>query len=113
MCLQDTTGGLKAVMVWFHGGAYVAGFNNQYPGHFLAANDIIIVVPNYRMDAFGEYLSNLTIELTIISLVDGFRLYKKGIGIKVLYFRCCYPSSRQLFNSISRTVLNLWKVDNS
>ena len=42
------------VMVFFHGGGYESGGNIQYPGHFLAARDVIIVVPNYRLGIFGE-----------------------------------------------------------
>jgi len=41
------------VVVWFHGGGYTGGGNIQYPGHFLAARDIIVVVPNYRLGVFG------------------------------------------------------------
>jgi len=41
------------VMVWFHGGGYQGGGNIQYPGHFLAARDVIVVVPNYRVGVFG------------------------------------------------------------
>ena len=42
-------------MVWFHGGAYVSGHNAQYPGHFLAANDVVVVVVNYRVDIMGKH----------------------------------------------------------
>jgi len=45
------------VVVWFHGGAYTAGGNIQYPGHFLATHDIIVVVPNYRLGVFGQHYS--------------------------------------------------------
>jgi len=41
------------VLVWFHGGGYVGGGNIQYPGHFMAARDVIVVVPNYRLGVFG------------------------------------------------------------
>jgi len=41
------------VMVWFYGGGYTGGGNIQYPGHFLAARDVIVVVPNYRVGVFG------------------------------------------------------------
>jgi carboxylesterase type B len=50
------TEGPLAVMVWFHGGGYVGGGNIQYPGHFLAAKGVIVVVPNYRLDSFGNQL---------------------------------------------------------
>lgn len=42
------------VMVFFHGGAYQSGAGIQYPGHFLSARDIILVVPNYRMGIIGK-----------------------------------------------------------
>ena len=42
------------VMVWFHGGGYVGGGNIQYPGHFLASHDVVVVVPNYRLNVFGQ-----------------------------------------------------------
>jgi len=41
------------VLVWFHGGGYTGGGNIQYPGHFLATRDTIVVVPNYRLGVFG------------------------------------------------------------
>ena len=40
-------------MVWLHGGAFIGGGNIQYPGHFLAAQDVVVIVPNYRLNAFG------------------------------------------------------------
>jgi len=43
-----------AVMVWFYGGAFNSGGNIQYPGHFLAARDVVVVTVNYRVDIFGE-----------------------------------------------------------
>ncbi len=50
---QDTSGSY-AVMVWWHGGAFTSGGNIQYPGYFLAARDVVVVVPNYRLGAMGE-----------------------------------------------------------
>jgi len=49
----ETATGSLPVMVWFHGGAYTGGGHIQYPGHFLAARDTIVVVPNYRLGVFG------------------------------------------------------------
>ena len=51
--LQDMSGGPYPVMVWLHGGGNVMGANIQYPGHFFADKDVVIVVPNYRLDIFG------------------------------------------------------------
>ena len=43
-----------AVMVFLFGGGFVAGGNNPYNGSTLARNQqICVVVPNYRVDAFG------------------------------------------------------------
>ena len=51
--LQDMSGGPYPVMVWLHGGYNEVGANIQYPGHFIADKDVVIVVPNYRLDIFG------------------------------------------------------------
>ena len=53
--LQDTSQGPYPVMVWFHGGGYTGSGNVQYPGHFIAGHDVVMVVPNYRLGAFGEF----------------------------------------------------------
>jgi len=45
--------GLLPVLIWFHGGGYVAGGSIQYPGHFMAALDVIVVSINYRLGIFG------------------------------------------------------------
>ena len=52
------SGGPYPVMVWFHGGAYSASANIQYPGYFAAAEDTVIVVPNYRLGALGFASTN-------------------------------------------------------
>ena len=41
-------------MVFLHGGGHQSGANIQYPGHFLADRDVVIVVPNYRLNIFGK-----------------------------------------------------------
>lgn len=42
------------VMVWIHGGAFVAGGSVQYPGHKLAQDhNVIVVTMNYRLGALG------------------------------------------------------------
>lgn len=50
---SDLSKGPYPVMVWLHGGGYVSSANVQYPGHFLAAKDVVVVVPNYRIGIFG------------------------------------------------------------
>ncbi|WP_368496947.1 carboxylesterase/lipase family protein [Herbiconiux sp. A18JL235] len=63
------TGDLKPVMVWIHGGAYVAGSNAQplFDGTHLVANgDVVFVALNYRLGALGflDFSSFSTPELT-------------------------------------------------
>ena len=41
------------VMVWYYGGSFQIGGNRGYHGYFLAARDVIVVVPNYRLDNLG------------------------------------------------------------
>jgi para-nitrobenzyl esterase len=44
----------KPVMVWIHGGAFVAGTGNLYDGAELAARgDIVVVTINYRLGVLG------------------------------------------------------------
>jgi para-nitrobenzyl esterase len=46
--------GAKPVMVWIHGGAFLAGSVNPYRGEKLAREgDIVVVTINYRLGAFG------------------------------------------------------------
>lgn len=47
-------GGSYPVMVWLHGGAYQSSSSVQYPGHFLAMKDVVVVVPNYRLGNLGK-----------------------------------------------------------
>jgi para-nitrobenzyl esterase len=49
---EDTTP--KPVMVWIHGGAFMAGTGNIYDGAELAAHgDIVVVTINYRLGILG------------------------------------------------------------
>lgn len=49
---QDSTP--KPVMVWIHGGAFMAGTGNMYDGSELAARgDIVVVTINYRLGILG------------------------------------------------------------
>ena len=46
--------GLKPVMVWLHGGAFVSGFAHRYDPHRLAqTGDAVVVTANYRLGIFG------------------------------------------------------------
>ena len=40
-------------MVWFHGGAFMAGSANEYDGSALARRGTVVVTVNYRLGAFG------------------------------------------------------------
>lgn len=46
---------LRPVMAWFHGGAFIFGSNTKdiYNPEFLLQKDIVLVVVNYRLGAFG------------------------------------------------------------
>ena len=55
LCLKDMNPDEPyPVMVFWHGGAFTTGSTIQYPGHFLAARDVIVVNSNYRLGIFGE-----------------------------------------------------------
>ena len=44
----------RAVMMFIHGGTYVSGSGNAYPGAPLAVTgDVIVITINYRLGAFG------------------------------------------------------------
>lgn len=42
------------VLVYIHGGSFSSGNNAEYPPHYLLERDIVLVVPNYRLDALGN-----------------------------------------------------------
>lgn len=57
--LGKTEGGQKSlcpVMVWIHGGAFIIGSNTKdiYNPEYLLQKDIVLVVINYRLGAFGK-----------------------------------------------------------
>ena len=44
----------KAIMVWIHGGCFVAGNSRMYDSKDLVATgDVIVIVPHYRLGVFG------------------------------------------------------------
>lgn len=47
---------LKPVIVWIHGGAFVAGSNSKlsYNPEFLLRKDIVLIAINYRLGVFGD-----------------------------------------------------------
>lgn len=44
------------VLFFVHGGFFSTGSNAEYPASYLLERNIILVVPNYRLDALGEVL---------------------------------------------------------
>ena len=42
------------MMIWFFGGGYLTGANIQYPGHFMATREVVVVTVNYRLNSFGK-----------------------------------------------------------
>ncbi|XP_018575271.1 juvenile hormone esterase [Anoplophora glabripennis] len=53
--LSDSKTELKPVMVFIHGGAFLTGSNkpDMYGPDFLLTQDVVLVVPNYRLGALG------------------------------------------------------------
>ncbi|MBV8650394.1 MAG: carboxylesterase family protein, partial [Alphaproteobacteria bacterium] len=53
--------GKRPVMVWFHGGGFVAGTGSTYNGETLAHDhDVVVVTVNHRLNALGFlYLGDL------------------------------------------------------
>lgn len=46
------------VMIYIHGGSFVVGLSDQYPGDVLSSfNDVIVVTINYRLNVFGFFSS--------------------------------------------------------
>ncbi|KAL1498091.1 hypothetical protein ABEB36_008946 [Hypothenemus hampei] len=50
-----------AVMVYFHGGAFVGGCGNNLNPDFFMEENVVLVIPNYRLSIFG-YLSTEDLE---------------------------------------------------
>ena len=46
-------------MVYIYGGGYQFGGTLQYPGHFLAAKDVVMVALTYRTNIFGKEISDI------------------------------------------------------
>ena len=42
------------VLVMVHGGTFSSGSNSEYPPSYLLERDIVLVVPNYRLNALGK-----------------------------------------------------------
>ena len=49
--------GLKPVMVYIHGGSYMAGTGNMIDGSILASyGNVIVITINYRLGVLGMYV---------------------------------------------------------
>lgn len=69
--------GHRPVIVYVHGGSFSSGSNADYPPNYLLERDIVLVVPNYRVDALGM------INLCLI--------------VYIFYFAACVMQVRFLF----------------
>lgn len=49
----------RPVMVYFHGGGFFEGAANHHPPNYLLEEDVVLVVPQYRLGAFG-FLSTMS-----------------------------------------------------
>lgn len=52
-------------MVFFHGGLYISGGATMYGPKYFMDNDVVLVVPQYRLGALGGYTVH-ELKLTII-----------------------------------------------
>lgn len=50
---KNKSNSLLPVMVWIHGGSFMDGSSNIYPGNYLLDNYIILVTINYRLNILG------------------------------------------------------------
>lgn len=42
------------VLVYIHGGTFGSGSNAEFPPSYLLEHDIVLVIPNYRLNALGN-----------------------------------------------------------
>lgn len=43
------------VLVYIHGGTFSSGSNREFPPSYLLEHDIVLIVPNYRLNALGKH----------------------------------------------------------
>jgi carboxylesterase type B len=64
LLIKQTKSGLAQkypVMVYIHGGDFIHGSSNTFPGHIMAAfYDVVVVTFNYRLGALG-FLSTVSL----------------------------------------------------
>lgn len=42
------------VLFYVHGGSFSSGSNREHPASYILEHNIVLVVPNYRLDALGN-----------------------------------------------------------
>lgn len=52
------SGNLFPVMVFIHGGGYILGASQQWPGVLMAERNIVVVTFNYRLGPLGNVWFN-------------------------------------------------------
>ncbi len=57
------------MLVDFYGGSYQTGANIVNPGHFLASEGVVVVVPNYRIGNLGRCIKYIYSGTSIIRLL--------------------------------------------
>lgn len=45
----------RPVIVYVHGGSFSSGSNADYPPKYVLERDVVLAVPNYRVDALGKF----------------------------------------------------------
>lgn len=73
------------VLVFIHGGAYIFGSGAMANGHFLLDQDVILVAPNYRLNAFG-FLSLNTSQVSGNQGLMDQQLALKWVQENIFYF---------------------------
>lgn len=43
------------IMVYIHGGGFYTGRSKDHPPNYLMERNIVLIVPNYRLDALGKF----------------------------------------------------------
>jgi len=122
------------VMVWFYGGAFSGGTNVQYPGHFLAARDVVVVAVNYRVGIFGfittddevapgnyglwdQHLSLQWVQSNIAAFggnPDKVTIFGQSAGGASVSHHIMSPHSEGLFHNViaeSGTDMNFWSLN--
>jgi carboxylesterase type B len=80
-----SSGSSLPVMVWVHGGAYIAGSNRIYDGSYISTlGNVIVVAINYRVAAFGFLSTGESGDLKgnygMLDQVQGLRWVKENIA---------------------------------